>query len=180
MAFEWTPTNIGHLRDMWAKGLTASQIALALGTGSRNAIMGKAHRLGLAGRPSPLKPKGSGERPGRNRKRPLVAAKPRRVAAPEMSLPLVVPPKPRAVPVVAYTGAPVRFNQLQAGQCKWISEATTPGRADEALACAAPIAGIGCPWCAPHLDLARGHKVGALEGMASIDLGAARMGVAVS
>jgi GcrA cell cycle regulator len=41
---------------MWEKGMTASQIAEALGDVSRNAVIGKAHRLGLQSRPSPVKP----------------------------------------------------------------------------------------------------------------------------
>jgi GcrA cell cycle regulator len=41
---------------MWANGATASQIADELGGVSRNAVIGKAHRLGLEQRPSPVKP----------------------------------------------------------------------------------------------------------------------------
>lgn len=41
---------------MWAEGATASQIADELGGVSRNAVIGKAHRLGLDARPSPVKP----------------------------------------------------------------------------------------------------------------------------
>ncbi|MCH4152906.1 MAG: GcrA family cell cycle regulator [Sphingobium sp.] len=40
---------------MWEKGMTASQIADELGGVSRNAVIGKAHRLGLQSRPSPVK-----------------------------------------------------------------------------------------------------------------------------
>lgn len=44
----WTDTEDATLRAQWAKGVSASQIALALGTGrSRNAIIGRAHRLEL-------------------------------------------------------------------------------------------------------------------------------------
>ncbi len=52
----WTDERIDTLRTMWEKGLTASQIAEALGGVSRNAVIGKAHRLGLQARPSPVKP----------------------------------------------------------------------------------------------------------------------------
>ncbi len=51
----WTEERIDRLRTMWAKGSTASQIAEALGGVSRNAVIGKAHRLGLEQRPSPVK-----------------------------------------------------------------------------------------------------------------------------
>jgi len=51
----WTDERIDQLKDLWEKGLTASQIAEELGGVSRNAVIGKAHRLGLKSRPSPVK-----------------------------------------------------------------------------------------------------------------------------
>ena len=52
----WTEERIDRLKAMWTKGATASQIAEELGGVSRNAVIGKAHRLGLESRPSPVKP----------------------------------------------------------------------------------------------------------------------------
>ena len=52
----WTDERIERLKKMWADGATASQIAEELGGVSRNAVIGKAHRLGLDARPSPVKP----------------------------------------------------------------------------------------------------------------------------
>lgn len=52
----WTEERIDRLKAMWTKGATASQIADELGGVSRNAVIGKAHRLGLEARPSPVKP----------------------------------------------------------------------------------------------------------------------------
>ena len=53
----WTDERIETLRKMWEGGLTATQIAEELGQGvSRNAVIGKAHRLGMKPRPSPVKP----------------------------------------------------------------------------------------------------------------------------
>jgi GcrA cell cycle regulator len=52
----WTDERIERLKELWSKGMTASQIAEELGGFSRNAIIGKAHRLGLQSRPSPVKP----------------------------------------------------------------------------------------------------------------------------
>jgi GcrA cell cycle regulator len=51
----WTDERIEHLKTMWERGMTASQIADELGGVSRNAVIGKAHRLGLQSRPSPVK-----------------------------------------------------------------------------------------------------------------------------
>lgn len=52
----WTDERIATLKTMWEAGQTASQIAEALGGVSRNAVIGKAHRLELQARPSPVKP----------------------------------------------------------------------------------------------------------------------------
>jgi GcrA cell cycle regulator len=52
----WTEDRIDRLKRMWHEGATASQIADELGGVSRNAVIGKAHRLGLEQRPSPVKP----------------------------------------------------------------------------------------------------------------------------
>lgn len=51
----WTEDRIEKLRKLWDKGLSASQIAAELGEVTRNAVIGKAHRLALKSRPSPVK-----------------------------------------------------------------------------------------------------------------------------
>jgi GcrA cell cycle regulator len=51
----WTEERIERLKEYWTRGMTASQIADELGGVSRNAVIGKAHRLGLQARPSPVK-----------------------------------------------------------------------------------------------------------------------------
>ena len=49
----WTDERLEKLRDLWAKGLSISQIGEEMGV-TRNAIAGKAHRLGLPKRQSPI------------------------------------------------------------------------------------------------------------------------------
>ena len=49
----WTSERAHQLRMLWRQGLSAGEIADMLGI-SRNAIIGKAHRLGLESRPSPI------------------------------------------------------------------------------------------------------------------------------
>ncbi len=44
----WTDEKVNKLRDLWGKGQTASQIAEIIGGVSRNAVIGKAHRLNLS------------------------------------------------------------------------------------------------------------------------------------
>ena len=58
MTMNWTKEKVGTLEKMWKSGKSAAEIAKALGSGvTRNAVIGKAHRLGLSGRPSPQKAK---------------------------------------------------------------------------------------------------------------------------
>lgn len=52
----WTDDRIALLKRMWKEGKSAAEIAKAVGKGvTRNAVIGKAHRMGLSGRPSPIK-----------------------------------------------------------------------------------------------------------------------------
>ena len=46
----WTEEKVQKLKELWSKGHTASQIAEALGDTTRNAVIGKAHRLNLEAR----------------------------------------------------------------------------------------------------------------------------------
>jgi len=57
----WTDEKVGLLRQLWLDGRSASQISAALGQGlTRNAVIGKVHRLGLAGRAKSSSPTASG------------------------------------------------------------------------------------------------------------------------
>lgn len=52
----WTDERIALLKKMWKEGKSAADIAKTLAKGvTRNAVIGKAHRMGLSGRPSPIK-----------------------------------------------------------------------------------------------------------------------------
>lgn len=53
----WTEDRVATLTKLWADGLSASQIAKQLGGVTRNAVIGKVHRLGLSGRAKPSRPK---------------------------------------------------------------------------------------------------------------------------
>ena len=50
----WTDEQVEELKRLWDKGLTTGEIGKALGV-SKNAVVGKAHRLGLNSRPSPIR-----------------------------------------------------------------------------------------------------------------------------
>ena len=52
----WTEERVSELKKLWAEGHSASQIAKRLGSVTRNAVIGKVHRLGLSGRATPSRP----------------------------------------------------------------------------------------------------------------------------
>jgi len=81
----WTEERIATLTKMWEGGATASQIADELGGVSRNAVIGKAHRLGLKSRPSPVKAaEKSKAKPAAAKKAPSSpTVKPKASAAPQ-------------------------------------------------------------------------------------------------
>lgn len=61
----WTDERVELLKKFWSEGLSASQIANRISGITRNAVIGKVHRLGLAGRPAASRPYPS--RPGGRR-----------------------------------------------------------------------------------------------------------------
>lgn len=111
----WTEERIEKLTKMWEGGATASQIAEELGGVSRNAVIGKAHRLGLKARPSPVKPNEKPEAaaaPAPKPPKPAAPVEPRPPvvrAAPAPAAPVSAPPPapapaPRAVAPTPVTG----------------------------------------------------------------------------
>ncbi|GAA4780240.1 cell cycle sigma 70 cofactor GcrA [Stakelama sediminis] len=92
----WTEERISTLKKMWESGMTASQIAEELGGVSRNAVIGKAHRLGLQSRPSPVKSNEGDAKPAKAARpapAPKAASKP---APPPSPAPAPAPPPPAA------------------------------------------------------------------------------------
>ena len=68
MTAGWTEDRVGALKKLWLEGQSASQIAKQLGGGvTRNAVIGKVHRLGLSGRAAPSQPARATFRPARPR-----------------------------------------------------------------------------------------------------------------
>ncbi|MDI2090979.1 GcrA family cell cycle regulator [Commensalibacter oyaizuii] len=51
---EWNEEIVARLRELWAQGLSTAEIGRQLNV-TKNAVVGKAHRLGLEGRPSPIR-----------------------------------------------------------------------------------------------------------------------------
>ena len=112
----WTDERVETLKKMWAEGQSASQIAKELGGVTRNAVIGKVHRLGLSNRvggaPDPVKSKADTE--PRVEAKPAAAAKPAQPAAkPAPVAPAAARPDPAPAAAAAQPPArkPVRRNR---------------------------------------------------------------------
>lgn len=85
----WTDERVETLKTMWGEGKSASQIAKELGGVTRNAVIGKVHRLGLSNRNG-----GGGSTPAPAAKpAPVAKEKPAAAAAPPKAEPAPEPPK---------------------------------------------------------------------------------------
>ncbi|WP_336981241.1 GcrA family cell cycle regulator [Altererythrobacter fulvus] len=103
----WTDERIATLTKMWEGGATASQIAEELGGVSRNAVIGKAHRLGLKSRPSPVKANEDGGEKAPARKKETKPPKPKEKAPPaEKPVLAAKPVAPAPRPVAEKPAAP--------------------------------------------------------------------------
>jgi len=134
-ALGWSDERVATLRQLWRDGRSASQIAQQLGGVTRNAVMGKVHRLGLSGRGAPCAP---------TRAPRVAAARQRPPARPALAARL-----PRFAPVPAPSPAPegpgliASLVHLTVHACKWpIGDPKSPdfsfcGRRSEGRYCAA-------------------------------------------
>ena len=116
----WTPDLIKELKRLWNKGLTTVEIGNRIGM-SKNAVVGKAHRLGLEGRPSPIK---------RDKKKEatVVRAPKKTVEAPKQKVTQsILPPEPvfevepiveKAVPKKKKRKG-VQLVDLKPNSCRW-------------------------------------------------------------
>ena len=111
----WTDERIERLKKMWHDGATASQIADELGGVSRNAVIGKAHRLGLEQRPSPVKP---GEEKDMKKAAPAAAAPAKAAAAPKAdakAAPAPAAAAPHTAPHQPRSGGEIQYRSIGPG-----------------------------------------------------------------
>ena len=137
----WTDERVELLKKLWLDGLSASQIAKQLGGVTRNAVIGKVHRLGLSGRAAPSQPARpvfKAPRPPR----PAHVPAPRRVEAAQQQ------PAPAPVLYVEEPGSATVLT-LGAHMCKWpIGDPAT-----DAFTFCGRRAGEG-PYCNEHARMA--------------------------
>lgn len=162
MSQGWTEDRVGALKKLWLEGQSASQIAKQLGGGvTRNAVIGKVHRLGLSGRAAPSQPTRTTFRAPRPR--PAQPSAPRRIeAAQPRTAPAAPTPPPAPTPELPGTATVLT---LGAHMCKW--PIGDPTSADFSFC--GRRAGEGATYCVEHAKLAyqpqirRGSRDGATE-----------------
>lgn len=148
---EWTSETIVRLRGLWSEGHSTAEIGRRLGV-SKNAVVGKAHRLDLPARPSPIRRDG----PAAPRPAPRRLAGPTLPPLPSAERPVLVPrpdiaraARPTPVAVAPRPAAPARpFGRVVAccwplgepgtKQFRFCDEGSVPGK----------------PYCAEHAQLA--------------------------
>ena len=145
----WTDDRLQQLKTLWAEGHSISAIAERLGHTTRNAVIGKVHRLGLPGRPKTQRP--------RQPRRSIASARPRRQA--------ISVSRPRRAAIVEHNVAsvlaklgpapelPVTVQTLAGNTCRWPEgDPSTPG-----FHFCGRKSASGGPYCKPHDWIAHDH-----------------------
>jgi GcrA cell cycle regulator len=149
---DWNEETIARLRALWNEGHSTAEIGRRLGI-TKNAVVGKAHRLNLPARPSPIR-RSSGE--GRPPRRSV----PRRVSGPTLATLATLAPvarapsgpaadAPKAQPLLRAVAALPRTSTRLSACCWPIGEPGTPSFhfcGDSAV--------TGKPYCAEHASIA--------------------------
>jgi GcrA cell cycle regulator len=153
----WTEERLELLKKLWGEGLSATQIAAELGGGmTRNAVLGKSHRLGLVRNGTPVT---SSPRPSTATHPPPAppTAKPSRQHSPKpVTTPASQPPSEQRtatlLPVKADLpkGEGLTIMELRESMCRWpLGDPTTP----EFRYCGGH-ALTGLPYCSHHAQIA--------------------------
>jgi GcrA cell cycle regulator len=157
----WTDERVELLKKLWLEGLSASAIAAELGGAvSRNAVIGKVHRLGLSGRakaPTPSAPRRT--KPSRSPSHPMRSpssitfSRGNAALATDVTPDLVAEPEPelrRIEDVVIPMSERVTIMELRESMCRW--PIGDPGR-DDFRFCGAK-SQVGVPYCQHHSTIA--------------------------
>lgn len=164
--FAWTDESVESLRRMIGEGMSMAQIAKALGCQSRNAVIGKAHRLGITGggavtpakqdkpqkpakapKAAPATPHGGGKRDLRPDTRPASPLKISRQIAPRpvVEIPAVI----EAPAPVEHQPGNLKILDLGLRDCRWIEGEV---RGPDTIYCGLPAARGS--YCAHHAAIA--------------------------
>ena len=148
----WSDDRVEQLKKLWEAGLSASQIAAELGNVTRNAVIGKVHRLGLSGRaksPSSAAPRQRKARPAQHMMR---VSRPvsRGNTALAHAFEVEVEPDPIAYDNVVPMSQRLSLLELNEATCHWpVGDPSSP----EFFFCGGK-ALTGLPYCAHHSRVA--------------------------
>jgi GcrA cell cycle regulator len=142
----WTPERVEQLQSFVVAGLSCSQIAAQIGV-TRNAVIGKIHRLGL----SPVRPPGAMARSCPPHPRDPRPPSPRRRLRLLWSDGAVTP-EVEGVPAAVESAEPCSLLDLAQGKCRWpVSD--TGGRTADFVFCGNAVI-EGLSYCAGHARIA--------------------------
>jgi GcrA cell cycle regulator len=147
----WSDDRVEQLKKLWEAGLSASQIAAELGNVTRNAVIGKVHRLGLSGRaksPSTAAPRQRKARPAQMMRvsRPMARGNTALAQAFEVEL----EPDPIAYDNVVPMSQRLTLLELNEATCHWpVGDPSSP----EFFFCGGKSL-AGLPYCAYHSRVA--------------------------
>jgi GcrA cell cycle regulator len=148
----WTDEVTQTAKALWLDGISASEIARRIGAPTRNTVIGKVHRLGLAGpagvaRLAPAAPKSVEAQEPRPRKQHASRpSPPAAIAAPIVAL----APVQHLPPEVVAGVDPRILARLERKMCRYPLDDPGPGRMEHALFCAAPLGEDEGRYCAHH------------------------------
>jgi GcrA cell cycle regulator len=152
----WSDERVEQLKKLWSDGLSASQIAGELGGVTRNAVIGKVHRLGLSGRaktPSSNAPRPRKVRPASQMmrvSRPATRGNTALAHHPLEAYELQVAPEPELLENIIPIGQRCSLLELSDAKCRW--PIGDPGSADFFFCGGNPVGEL--PYCAYHARVA--------------------------
>jgi len=149
MLMTWTEERVELLKKLWADGLSASQIAAELGGITRNAVIGKVHRLGLSGRAK--SPSSSSPRPRKPRQSHMMrVSRSRGNTALAYAYESDFDPKPELIDNIIPIGQRRTLLELNEATCRW--PIGDPASAEFFFCGGPPLAGL--PYCSHHSRVA--------------------------
>lgn len=148
----WTDERVELLKKLWADGLSASQIAAELGGITRNAVIGKVHRLGLSGRAK--SPSSASPRPRKPRQTHMMRVRPQMrgntALAHAYAYDTDLEPEPEVIENIIPIGQRRTLVELNENTCRWpIGDPSS----QEFFFCGGPPA-AGHPYCSYHSRVA--------------------------
>lgn len=111
----WTDERVSLLKRLWGEGKTAAEIAKLIGGVTRNAVIGKAHRLKLSGRVSPIQENGDPASPVARAPRKASEPRARKISNRDIIAPVMVPKLEADICI----GEGVQLVELKEGMCRW-------------------------------------------------------------